>query len=443
MSYTFKGGIHPDDGKEYTKDIPIRAVDGASEHVFPLQQHIGAPLSPLVGVGDRVRVGEKIADSDAFVSAPLHSSISGTVKAVENRLHPNGVQTMSIVVENDGSYELDEKVKPAGELCDLSPEDIRRIVREAGIVGMGGAGFPTHVKITPPKDKKIEYVIVNGAECEPYITSDHRTLLEQPEMVLFGLKALMRVFGIDEGYIAIEQNKPDAILLVEEYLAKTEYAGMKLCEMRTKYPQGAEKQLIYAVTGREVPSGRLPADVGVVVVNVDTAAAIATAIKTGMPSIKRIVTVSGGAVSEPANLEVRLGASFEYVFDKAGGFSKEPKKIIMGGPMMGQAQESLDVPIVKGTSAILAFDNAPSLYNEHEACIRCGKCVSVCPMRLMPLYLKMYAQKGDWEMCERYHALDCMECGACSYICPGKQHPLQSIRTAKQKLVEIKRAQSK
>ncbi len=440
MAYTFSGGIHPDDQKSYTNQIPITVLDGVDEHVFPLQQHIGAPLAPVVEIGAHVKVGTKIADTEAFVSAPLHSSISGTVKAIEKRLHPSGVPVMSIVVENDGLYEIDEQVRPKGKLTDLSPDDIRKIVREAGIVGMGGAGFPTHVKLSPPKEKKIEYVIVNGAECEPYLTSDHRVLLETPDLVLFGLQAVMRVFGLDTGHIAIEQNKPDAILLIEKKLS--EYPGVKLCELRTKYPQGAEKQLIKAITGREVPAGGLPADVGAVVINVDTAAAIATAIQKGMPSIRRIVTVSGDAVAQPANFEVKLGVPFRHLFEKAGGFKKEPEKIIMGGPMMGQAQISLDIPVVKGTSALLAFSRDMTVYDESAACMRCGKCVKACPMHLMPLYLNMYAQIGDWEMCDKYHILDCIECGACSYLCPGRQHPVQNLRIAKQKVLEIKRAQA-
>lgn len=298
------------------------------------------------------------------------------------------------------------------------------------------------MKLSPPKEKKIEYVIVNGAECEPYLTSDHRVLLETPDMVLFGLQAVMRVFGLSEGYIGIEQNKPDAILLIEKKLH--DYTGIKLCELRTKYPQGAEKQLIKAITGREVPSGSLPADVGAVVINVDTAVAIATAIQKGMPSIRRIVTVSGDAVAQPANFEVKLGVPFRYLFEKAGGFKKEPEKIIMGGPMMGQAQISLDIPVVKGTSALLAFSRDMTVYDESAACMRCGKCVKACPMHLMPLYLNMYAQLGDWEMCEKYHILDCIECGACSYLCPGRQHPVQNLRVAKQKVLELRRkAQSK
>lgn len=438
MTYTFQGGIHPDDNKSYTSSIPITVLDGVDEHVFPLSQHIGAPLVPTVNIGDSVKVGTKIADSDAFVSAPLHSSVSGTVKAVEKRLHPSGVPSMSIVVENDGGYFIDDSVRPKGTLEDLSPDDIRKIVREAGIVGMGGAGFPTHVKLTPPKEKKIEYIIVNGAECEPYLTSDHRVLLETPKEVLFGLKAVMRVFGLEEGYIAIEQNKPDAILLIEKLLP--DFAGVKLCELKTKYPQGSEKQLIDAVTGRRVPSGGLPADVGAVVINVDTAAAVAAAIQKGMPSIRRIVTVSGDAVAQPANYEVRLGVPFGHIFDKAGGFKKEPEKIIMGGPMMGQAQISLDIPVVKGTSALLAFGRDMTVYDDSAVCIRCGKCVKACPMHLMPLYLNMYAQRGDWEMCEKYRITDCIECGVCSYLCPGRQHPLQNLRVAKQKAAERLRA---
>lgn len=443
MAYTFKGGVHPDDNKRHTNSIPIRVIDGISEHVFPLQQHIGAPLEPLVQIGDSVKVGTKIADSEAFVSAPLHSSISGTVKAIEPRLHPNGAKVKSIIIENDGEYMIDESVQKRGEIEDLSAEEIIKIVREAGIVGMGGAGFPTHVKISPPKEKKIEYVIVNGAECEPYLTSDHRVLLESPDMVLDGLRALMRVFGLSEGYIGIEQNKPDAILLIAEKLKEEKYSGIKLCELKTKYPQGAEKQLINAITGRVVPSGGLPADAGAVVVNVDTSVAIATAILTGMPSIRRIVTVSGDAVKEPANFEVRLGMSFDSLFEKAGGFAKEPVKIIMGGPMMGQAQSSTDVPVVKGTSALLAFSADVDVYGEDEVCVRCGKCVKSCPMHLMPLYLNMYAKDKDWQMCDKYNVLDCIECGVCSYLCPGRQHPLQNIRTAKQKVAEMKRAAKK
>ena len=440
MALTFKGGIHPDDCKSYTNKIPIHVLDGTAVHVFPLQQHIGAPAEPVVEIGQKVYVGTKIADSRAFVSSPIHSSISGTVKAIEKRLAANGTYVNSIIIENDELYEVDSSVKPKGNIEDLSPAEIIGIVREAGIVGMGGAGFPTHVKLSVPPEKKIDYVIVNGAECEPYLTSDHRVLLEKPELVLDGLRAVMRIFGLDKGYIGIEQNKPDAIINVNTVLEKNEkYKGISVKELVTKYPQGSEKHLIYAVTKREVPSGKLPADVGCVVINVDTAAAIGRAIKKGMPVIKRIVTVSGDCVASPANFSVRLGADIGYLFEKAGGFKKEPAKIIHGGPMMGIAQSSLDVPVTKTTSGLLAFSKSKLVFNEQSRCMRCGKCVSACPMHLMPLYLNMYAKKGDWDMCEKYNAADCIECGVCSYMCPGRQHPVQNIRVAKQKLLERKR----
>lgn len=438
MALSFKGGIHPNDHKMYTSSIPITVLDGAPEHVYPLQQHIGAPLSPTVEIGQRVMVGQKIADTDAFVAVPLHASVSGKVVNIEPRLHPSGAKVTSVVVENDGSYEIHSSVQPKGEIETLSPEQIIQITREAGVVGMGGAGFPTHVKLSPPKEKKIQFVIVNGAECEPYLTSDHRVMLESPELVLMGLKAVMKVFGLGEGTVAIESNKPDAIISMEKHSSKFE--GVKILELRTKYPQGSEKQLIKAVTGRKVPSGGLPADVGVVVINVDTAVAIATAIKTGMPLIRRIVTVSGDAIAEPSNFAVRIGAPFSYVIDKAGGFEKEPAKVIMGGPMMGIAQSSLEVPVVKGTSGILVFSEALSVFEESGRCMRCGKCVKACPMGLMPLYLNLYAKAGDWDMCEKYNILDCIECGVCSYLCPGRQHPVQNLRVAKQMVLERRRA---
>lgn len=438
MALTFKGGIHPDACKEHTNKIPINVLSGSKEHVFLLQQHIGAPAEPIVEIGQKVFVGTKIADSQAFVSCPIHSSVSGTVKSVEKRLAPSGMLVNAIIIENDELYELDSSVQPKGEIEDLSPKEIINIVREAGIVGMGGAGFPTHVKLSPPPEKKIDYVIVNGAECEPYLTSDHRVLIEKTSHVLDGLKAVMKVFGLEKGYIGIEKNKPDAIISVKNMLS--EYPGIEVKELVTKYPQGSEKQLINAITKREVPVGGLPADVGCVVINVDTARAISRAIRTGMPLVKRIVTVSGDCVKSPANFSVRTGMSIRELFEHAGGFVKEPAKIIHGGPMMGVAQSSLDVPIIKTSSGILAFSESKAVYSEQTRCIRCGKCVEACPVNLMPLYLNMYAKKGDLDMCDKYNILDCIECGVCSYLCPGRQHPVQNIRFAKQKLIEKKKA---
>lgn len=438
MALTFRGGIHPPDNKHYTKHIPIRKAEGSKEHVYPVVQHLGAPLEPVVAVGDRVFVGTKIADSEAFVSSPLHSSVSGTVKAIEPRLHPNGSMITSIIVENDFIYEVDPGVTPKNDIEALSPQEIVKIVRDAGIVGLGGACFPTHIKLSPPPDKKIDYVILNGAECEPYLTSDHRVMLEQPDRVICGLRAVMRVFGLDKGYIAIEDNKPDAIKVIRE--AAKKYNGIEVKVLKKKYPQGSEKHIINAVTGREVPMGGLPADVGVIVLNIDTMVSVGIAIETGMPVIRRIVTVSGDCVKEPANFEVRTGTSFRHVFEQAGGFKTEPEKVLQGGPMMGIAQSSLDVPVIKGTSALLALSRSEPIYDAAQACIRCGRCVQACPMHLVPLMLNNYAEIGDWDACERMHAADCIECGSCAYVCPAKRHLVSNIRIARQKAIAKRKA---
>lgn len=436
MALTFKGGVHPADSKAYTNKIPIRNIGGCAEHVFPVQQHIGAPLTPTVAVGDRVYVGQKIADAESFVSAPIHSSVSGTVKAIEPRLHANGNMVMSIVIENDFVYEIDENVTPKGEIEDLSAKEIIEIVREAGIVGMGGAGFPTHVKLSPPPDKKITHVIVNGAECEPYLTSDHRAMLERPDQIIYGLRAVMHIFGLKTGYVAIENNKPDAIRAMRAAAGD----GIEVKVLKKKYPQGSEKHIIYAVTGREVPSGGLPADVGVVVLNVDTVTSIGIALMTGMPAIRRIVTVSGDAMKKTANFEVRTGTPFRHVFAEAGGFASEPAKILQGGPMMGIAQSSLDVPVTKGTSALLALVRSETVYDDTQDCIRCGRCVKACPMHLVPMMLNTYAKESDLEMCEKLHVADCIECGSCAYICPARKHLVSNIRVAKQAVLAKRRA---
>ncbi len=441
MAVTFRGGLHIDDHKSSTNAVPIKQLDGCEIHVYPLQQHIGAPLNPLVAVGDRVLAGQKIAGSDAFVSAPVHSSVSGKVKAIEPRLHPSGAMVTSIVVENDGDYEKCPSVSAKGDYSKYSPKEIIGFIREAGIVGMGGAGFPTHVKLSPGPDKKITHVIVNGAECEPYLTSDHRRMLETPEAVLLGLKVVMHIFGLEKGYVGIELNKPDAIEAMRKEAAKE--GVIEIVPLKTKYPQGAEKQLINAVTKKSVPSGGLPADVGCVVINVDTATAIGRIFTTGEPLISRIVTVSGDCVAEPCNYETLTGCPVSYVFDQCGGFVKEPKKIISGGPMMGTALFSLDVPIIKTSSGILAVSKTSANFAEDSVCIKCGKCVDMCPMRLMPLYLNKYSQEGNVEMAEKYNVMDCIECGVCSYLCPGKKHPLQGIRLMKQIIMEKRRSQQK
>lgn len=435
---TFRGGVHPKDNKEHTCAKPIREMDQPELLVFPLSQHIGAPCEPLVAKGDRVYMGTKIADSSAFVSAPIHSSVSGTVTAIEPRPVPNGQMVNSIIIKNDFTDELDPAIKPL-DYKSVKPDDIPGLVRDAGVVGMGGATFPTHVKLSPAPDKKIDTVIVNGAECEPYLTSDHRVMLETPEELILGLKIILHRFGINNGHIAIEENKPDAIDLLTGQCAKE---GITVDTLKKKYPQGGEKQLIYAVTKRKVPLGGLPADVGVVVVNVDTCTAIARRFMYGTPLLRRIVTVVGGAIADPCNYHVRIGTPVDFILEKAGGFTEEPKKVIMGGPMMGQAQFRLDVPIIKGSSAILCLTEKETELPQEGPCIRCGKCVEHCPMGLMPLYISQFSRLEDYENCEKYNITACIECGCCSFECPAKRHLVQDIRRGKQEVMGIIKARS-
>lgn len=436
---SFKGGVHPKDKKEYTSSVPIVELEVPGELVFPVSQHIGAPCTPCVAVGDHVNVGTKIADSEAFVSAPVHSSVSGTVKAIEPRPVPNGTMVQSIVIENDFNDTLDESAKPI-DYKSVKPDDIPSLVREAGVVGMGGATFPTHVKLMPPADKKIDTVIVNGAECEPYLTSDHRVMLETPDEVIMGLKIILYRFGITNGHIAVEENKPDAIAVLKKKCAGQ---GITVDTLKKKYPQGGEKQLIYAVTKRVVEVGKLPADAGVVVVNIDTCTAIARKFLYGTPLMRRIVTVVGTPVKNPANYKVRIGTPIEYILRQNGEFTAEPAKIILGGPMMGVAQFRLDIPVIKGTSAVLCLTKEEAQIPEEGPCIRCGKCVNHCPMKLMPLYLRDYARKEDWESCEKMNVTACIECGCCSFECPSKRHLVQNIRVAKQEVIAMQRSRQK
>ena len=436
MSYTFRGGMHVPDYKELTCGKPIKKLEGDKVHIYPLQQHIGAPLDLKVAVGDSVKVGQVLADSDAFVSTPVHSSVSGKVSAIKPYLHPSGAKVTSVFVENDFEYALSEDIHPYNP-DKMTREEMLAVIRNAGIVGMGGAGFPTHVKLSPPPEKKIDYLIVNGAECEPYITADHRRMLETPDMIIDGIQIVLKILGLSCGYIGIETNKKDAIEIMTK---KAQEAGnIKVCPLKPKYPQGAEKQLIYAVSKRQVPSGGLPADAGAIVINIDTVSQISLAFRKGMPLTRRIVTVSGDCIAEPANFEVYTGVTFEYLIQVAGGFSKDVKKLIMGGPMMGIAQYSTEPPVVKTTSSLLALSAEGGGYDDYSPCIRCGRCVDHCPMHLMPLYLSKFSLDGDLEKAEEYNVLDCIECGLCSYLCPGKQGPLHNIRVAKQQILENRR----
>lgn len=436
MAFTFKGGLHVPDYKALTCGKPIKVLEGDKIHIYPLQQHIGAPLDLKVAKGDSVKVGQVLADSDAFVATPLHSSVSGVVTDIKPYPHPSGTKVTAVFVENDFKYERCADIRPHNP-DKMTREELLRIVRNAGIVGMGGAGFPTHVKLSPPPEKKIDYLIINGAECEPYITADHRRMLEMPDEIIDGIQIAMKILALSEAYVGIEANKKDAIEIMSKKAADA--GNIKVCPLKTKYPQGAEKQLIYAVTKRKVPSGGLPADIGAIVLNIDTAAQLSQAFRTGMPVTKRIVTVSGDCIKEPSNFEVCTGVTFGYVIASAGGFVGDVKKLIMGGPMMGIAQYSTEVPVVKTTSAIIALSDDGAGYDDYSPCIRCGKCVDHCPMQLMPLYLSKYSREGDLEKAEEYHILDCIECGLCSYLCPGKQSPLHNIRVAKQQILENRR----
>lgn len=434
--FTFRGGVHPPHYKKMTENVVLERANEPKIVKIPLQQHIGAPCEPIVKVGENVKVGQKIGESSAFVSAPIHSSVSGTVKKVELINSPTG-KVLGIIIESDGTNELHESIKPKGDIESLTSEELLMIVKDAGITGMGGAGFPTYVKLSPPPEKKIDTVILNGAECEPYLTADHRLMLECPEKVIYGLKAIMKILKVNKGFIGIEDNKPNAIQTLKE-ACKNE-PNIEVISVETKYPQGDEKRLINAITKRDVPSGGLPMDVGVVVNNVGTSAAICDAIKLGMPLIERITTVTGSAIKNPKNLIIKVGTSFNEIIEQCGGFKEKPGKIIMGGPMMGMAQFSDEIPVTKGTSGILVLNEKDSKLPEPQACIRCGRCVDICPVNLVPITLSKMSHNKMYEDAEKYHALDCIECGSCSYICPSKRPLLQSIRVAKRNIISRRR----
>lgn len=434
MLKTFRGGVHPNDMKEPTAGKAIVELDPSQEMVYPVAQHIGAPASPIVEVGGIVYAGQKIAEAGGFVSACIHSSVSGTVKAIEKRLHPNGLMVNSIVIEDDGQDTIYPNLKGCDDYTQLSPKEIIEIIKEAGIVGLGGATFPTHVKLSPPPEAKIDYVIVNAAECEPYLTSDYRTMLEIPEQIIGGLKIVMHIFGLKDGYIGIEDNKELAIETMNALAAKSKDVDIHVEKLKTKYPQGGEKQLINAITGRKVGPGQLPYQVGAIVCNVDTCRAIYQAVKRGLPVMTRVVTTGGDCVKNPGNYKVRIGTSLKDVIEQTGGFVQEPTKLIMGGPMMGMAIPTLDVPAVKGTSGLLAFGPDLAYGFEENACLRCGKCVYACPMKLLPNRLDEAARADDFKALEKLNIADCIECGSCAFSCPSKRRQVQQIKVAKVKL---------
>lgn len=430
MAKTFLGGVHPPERK-ITAKLPVELIELPEKFYYPTRMHIGAPCDPVVKVGDLVKKGQLIASTEAFVSANIHASTSGKVVAIESFGHPVFGSCPTIVIECDGQDEWIEGL-PLSEPRnweELDAKEITSIIREAGIVGMGGATFPTHVKTTVPPGKCIEYFILNGAECEPYLTSDHRLMLDEPENIVRGMLIGMKAVGAKKGIIGIERNKPDAIASLAKAATGT---GIEIVPLQVKYPQGAEKTLIQVVTGREVPSGGLPSDAGVVVQNVATAVAVNDAVREGIPLIARYATVSGGAVREPKNIVVLTGMLFSHVFDQCGGFSEAPAKVLLGGPMMGIAQQSLDVPVIKGTSGMLALTAKETCGQVERSCIRCGKCVTVCPMGLVPSILSILGERGEFRVAKDEHnLLDCVECGSCVYVCPAKRNIVQYIRLQK------------
>lgn len=434
---TFRGGIHPYEGKELSKDHPIEKYLPKGDLVYPLSQHIGAPSVPCVKKGDTVLAGQKIADAGGFVSVPLHASVSGTVKGIEKRLNATGSMVDCIVIENDQQYQETEFQE--ARLEDLTKEEILNRIKEGGVVGMGGAGFPTHVKLAPKDPSKIEYILVNGAECEPYITSDYRRMIEEPEKVVKGLQVILTLFDSAKGYICIEDNKPDCIAKMKELIKDIDRIEVK--EMMTKYPQGGERTLIYAATGREINSSMLPADVGCVVDNVETVISVYKAVILGRPVNSRVVTVTGDGIKEPKNLLVLAGTDMSELVDAAGGLKGKIAKAISGGPMMGFALYDLHVPCTKTTSAFLFLEHdAVSEAQEIQtACINCGRCVSVCPGHVLPARLAKLAERGDMAGFEALDGMECCECGCCSYICPAKRPLTQSIKSMRKMVLASRR----
>jgi len=434
---SFIGGIHPLYNK-ITRKNKIEVAPLPKKVILPLQQHIGAPCEALVKAEDLVKVGQKIADSKAFVSAPIHASISGKVLGIAKTPHPVLGECNAIVIESDGKIEWDESIKKRENIEKLTKEELRNIIKEAGIVGLGGAAFPTHVKLSPPPEKPINTLILNGAECEPYLTCDHRLMLEQAEKIIKGFQIIIKILEPKQSYISIEDNKENAIALFEEKLQDLNLKDkIKVIRLKTIYPQGAEKNLIYSITKRKVPNkGGLPMDIGCVVQNVQTAKAIYDAVYDGKPLIERVVTITG-AVKEPKNLLVKIGTPVKDLVEHCKGYEDSIAKIISGGPMMGIAQHTDEIPIIKGSSGLLVQKEIDLPKGEERDCIRCGRCIDTCPMALMPTIISQYAQKNDFDKCNENFALDCYECGCCSYVCPSKIPLVKWIKHAKTELMKF------
>lgn len=430
--FTFRGGIHPYEGKELSKDRPIKDYLPKGDLVYPLSQHIGAPAEPVVSVGEHVLAGQLIAKESGFVSAPIYSSVSGVVKAIEQRRVITGDHVNSIVIENDNRYDEVEFVG-VEDYSSLSREEIISLIQKAGVVGMGGAGFPTHVKLSPKDPDKIDYIIANCSECEPYLTSDYRIMLEQPERLVEGLRIEISLFKNARGILAVENNKPDCIKILKELTNGDD--KITVIPLKTKYPQGSERHLIYATTKRAINSSMLPADAGCIVNNVDTICSVYQAVCEGKPLMKRIVTVTGDCIKNPQNFRVPVGTNYHELIEEAGGFIKEPEKIVSGGPMMGFSIFDLDVPATKTSSALLCLAKDDISSSKETACINCGRCVEVCPGRVIPSKLADFAIHKDYERFEKFNGMECIECGCCSYICPAKRQLTQSIKSMRRMIL--------
>lgn len=433
--FGFRGGVHPPENKLQTENLPVEELKAPKMVYIPLLQHIGAPLEPVVKVGEKVLKGQKIADSQGFMTSPIHSSVSGTVKKIEEHVFPLMGRMQTIFIENDEQDSWAELTK-IDDWESATKEELLAIIREKGIVGIGGASFPTHIKLNPPADAKIDTLVLNGAECEPYLNSDNRLMLEEPEKIIAGIEIIKHILGIDRAVVGIEENKPEAIESMKKAVGDT---GIVIMPLKTKYPQGGEKQLIKAVLDREVPSGSLPSSVGVVVQNTGTAAAIYDAVVNGIPLIEKIVTVSGLAIKNPKNVRVAIGTPFSHLLEHCGVNREEIDKLVMGGPMMGMAQFSEEAPVIKGTSGLLALTKKETNPYKAKPCISCGKCVDVCPMKLLPLMYPRIASSEQWEGMKEYNLMDCIECGSCAFICPSNRPLTEAIKLGKSKLRAMKK----
>lgn len=438
---SFEGGVHPAyDGKDLTKNCAVQNAPLLEQYQVIVHQNIGAPPKLVVKAGDEVKKGQLLAEAGGFVSAPVHSPTSGTVGKIIDIPGPMGTMVQAVEIDADGKDEWGE-LPPPIDWRNADGNTLKKRISECGLVGMGGAAFPTHVKLSPPPEKNVDHLILNGAECEPYLTADHRLMLEEPEKVLAGAAILAKAVGVENIYIGVEVNKTDAI---EKLLEKADDYNVKIIGLKVQYPQGAEKQLIYAVTGRKVPAGKLPMDAGCVVQNVGTAAAAAEAVIEGKPLIERVTTVTGKPVVNPGNWRFRLGTPVSKILELAGGVKESPGKMILGGPMMGFAQKSLQVTLMKNTSGVLLLAREEVVQYESKACIRCGKCVSACPMELLPGTLSAMIENEKFDLAEKYNAMDCIECGSCAYICPSHRPLVQHLRRAKAEInAKRRRAQNK